>query len=143
MKKSFGDQVFAGSVNVAHPVQMSVNELGATSMLDKIVAVVREGQGKRAPIERIADVITGYFAPVVTLIAIVTWVVWLGLGEGGVLPKKWLDVQQGGWAFWSLEFAIAVFVVACPCGIGLAAPTALHVGGGLAAKSHILVQGGW
>lgn len=142
VKKTMGDQVFAGTVNMSHPVRMIVTELGGTSMLDKIVAVVREGQGKRAPIERIADVITGYFAPVVTLIAIITWVVWLSLGEGGVLPKNWLDVQQGGWAFWSLEFAIAVFVVACPCGIGLAAPTALYVGGGLAAKDHILVQGG-
>ena len=142
VKKSRGDEVFAGSVNVSHPTQITVTELGSSSMLDKIVAVVREGQGKRAPIERIADTITGYFAPVVTLVAIITWVVWLGLGEGGVLPKNWLDVQQGGWPFWSLEFAIAVFVVACPCGIGLAAPTALYVGGGLAAKSHILVQGG-
>jgi Cu+-exporting ATPase len=142
VKKSQGDQVFAGSVNVSHPVHIVVTELGGTSMLDKIVAVVREGQGKRAPIERVADAITGYFAPIVTLTAIITWVVWLGLGTGGVLPKSWLDVQQGGWAFWSLEFAIAVFVVACPCGIGLAAPTALYVGGGLAAKSHILVQGG-
>ena len=142
VKKTMGDQVFAGTVNVSHPVRMTVTELGGTSMLDKIIAVVREGQGKRAPIERLADVITGYFAPVVTLIAIVTWVVWLSLGEGGVLPKSWLDVQQGGWAFWSLEFAIAVFVVACPCGIGLAAPTALYVGGGLAAKDHILAQGG-
>jgi heavy metal translocating P-type ATPase len=142
VKKFLGDQVYAGSINVSHPVHVAVTELGGTSMLDKIVAVVRQGQGKRAPIERIADVITGYFAPVVTLIAIITWIVWLGLGEGGVLPRRWLDVQQGGWAFWSLEFAIAVFVVACPCGIGLAAPTALYVGGGLAAKNHILVQGG-
>ena len=142
VKKFLGDQVFAGSVNVSHPVHVTVRELGGTSMLDKIVAVVRQGQGKRAPIERIADVITGYFAPVVTLIAIITWIVWLGLGQGGALPRSWLDVQQGGWAFWSLEFAIAVFVVACPCGIGLAAPTALYVGGGLAAKNHILVQGG-
>jgi Cu+-exporting ATPase len=142
VKKSRGDQVFAGSINVSHPVHVAVTELGGTSMLDKIVAVVREGQGKRAPIERIADAITGYFAPIVTLTAVITWVVWLGLGAGGVLPRSWLDVQQGGWAFWSLEFAIAVFVVACPCGIGLAAPTALYVGGGLAAKNHVLVQGG-
>lgn len=142
VKKCLGAQVFAGSVNVSHPVHITVTELGGTSMLDKIVAVVREGQGKRAPIERVADAVTGYFAPIVTLIAITTWVLWLGLGAGGVLPRGWLDVQQGGWAFWSLEFAIAVFVVACPCGIGLAAPTALYVGSGLAAKSHILVQGG-
>ncbi|KAK6364229.1 uncharacterized protein PV06_02522 [Exophiala oligosperma] len=142
VRKSSGEEVYTGSVNVGDPVRIKITEVGGTSMLDKIVNVVREGQAKRAPIERVADIITGYFVPVITLIAIVTWVIWLGLGESGRLPQAWLDVQKGGWPFWSLEFAIAVFVVACPCGIGLAAPTALFVGGGLAAKHGILVQGG-
>ena len=141
-KKIIGDKVYTGSVNVSQPVMIEVTEIGGTSMLDQIVDVVRKGQSKRAPIERVADVITGYFVPIITLVAILTWIIWLALGESGALPAKWLDTRQGGWAFWSLEFAIAVFVVACPCGIGLAAPTALYVGGGLAAKSGILVQGG-
>lgn len=141
-KKNCGDVVYTGSVNVSEPVQLRVTDLEGTSMLDQIVKVVREGQGKRAPIERVADVITGYFVPVITLLAIVTWVIWLGVGVSGRLPDAWLDVNHGGWAFWSLQFAIAVFVVACPCGIGLAAPTALFVGGGLAAKQGVLVQGG-
>jgi heavy metal translocating P-type ATPase len=87
-------------------------------------------------------VLTSYFVPVITLIAIATWLIWLGLGLSGTLPLEYLDVQVGGWPFWSLQFAIAVFIVACPCGIGLAAPTALFVGGGLAAKHGILVKGG-
>ncbi|KAF4631824.1 hypothetical protein G7Y89_g6306 [Cudoniella acicularis] len=61
---------------------------------------------------------------------------------GGVLPESWRDVDTGGWAFWALQFAIAVFVGACPCGIALAAPTALFVGSGLAAQHGILVKGG-
>ncbi|KAF2012809.1 heavy metal translocatin [Aaosphaeria arxii CBS 175.79] len=134
--------VFSGTVNVGDPVKITVSELGGTSMLDQIIDVVRSGQAKRAPIERFADVITGYFVPIVTLLAVVTWVTWLGLGLSGQLPEAWLESTQGGWAFWSLQFAIAVFVVACPCGIGLAAPTALFVGGGLAAREGILVQGG-
>ncbi|RMZ82637.1 hypothetical protein DV738_g1656, partial [Chaetothyriales sp. CBS 135597] len=142
VKKGRGDEVFTGSVNTSDAVRIKIKELGGSSMLDRIIDVVREGQSKRAPIERFADVITGYFTPIITLIAIVTWVVWLSLGVSGAIPSTWLDVRQGGWAFWSLEFAIAVFVVACPCGIGLAAPTALFVGGGLAAKNSILVQGG-
>ncbi|EXJ87674.1 hypothetical protein A1O1_04598 [Capronia coronata CBS 617.96] len=142
VRKSQGDEVYTGSVNVSDPVRVKVTEVGGTSMLDQIVNVVREGQAKRAPVERVADIITGYFVPVITLLAIITWVVWLGLGESGRLPKGWLDVSQGGWPFWSVEFAVAVFVVACPCGVGLAAPTALFVGGGLAAKHGILVQGG-
>ncbi|OAP63425.1 hypothetical protein AYL99_02652 [Fonsecaea erecta] len=140
--KTYGDEVFTGSVNVSDPVRIRVTGVGGTSMLDRIVNVVREGQAKRAPIERIADILTGYFVPVITLIAITTWVIWMGLGLSGTLPRAWLDVSRGGWPFWSLEFAIAVFVVACPCGIGLAAPTALFVGGGLAAKNGVLVQGG-
>ena len=142
VEKSFGDEVYTGSVNVSDPVRIKVTEIGGTSMLDRIVNVVREGQAKRAPIERIADLLTGYFVPVITLIAIITWIIWLALGLSGALPRAWLDVNRGGWPFWSLEFAIAVFVVACPCGIGLAAPTALFVGGGLAATHGILVQGG-
>lgn len=110
--------------------------------MDQIVKVVREGQTRKAPIERVADIITGYFVPVVTLIAILTWIIWLSLGEAGVLPSYWLDTDDGSWPVWSLGFAIAVFVVACPCGIGLAAPTALFVGSGLAAKHGILAKGG-
>ena len=142
VKKLRGDTVYTGTVNVSDPVKIKVSDIGGTSMLDKIISVVREGQAKRAPVERFADVLTGYFVPVITLLAIMTWLIWLGLGLGGHLPDAWRDVKQGGWAFWSLEFAIAVFVVACPCGIGLAAPTALFVGGGIAAKRGILVQGG-
>lgn len=121
--------------------------------------VVREGQTRRAPIERVADLVTGYFVPIITLLAILTWVTWLSLGLSGALPESYLDIQMGGWGkvasltslrwsltvflvVWSLQFSIAVFVVACPCGIGLAAPTALLVGSGLAAKSGILARGG-
>lgn len=142
VKKAAGDPVYTGSVNVGQPVHIKVNELGGSSMLDQIIAVVREGQSKRAPLERVADLLTSHFVPVITLIAILTFIIWLALGHSGVLPDDYLDVAQGGWTFWSLEFAIAVFVVACPCGLALAAPTALFVGGGLAAKHGILVKGG-
>ncbi|KAL8693758.1 MAG: hypothetical protein Q9224_003692, partial [Gallowayella concinna] len=140
--KSEGDQVFAGTVNTGSPVQMEITGLGGTSMLDQIISVVREGQTKRAPVERAVDTVTAYFVPVITALAIITFLVWFALGTSGLLDKKFLKNKDGGWAFWSLEFAIAVFVVACPCGIGLAAPTALFVGSGLAAKSGILVRGG-
>ncbi|KAJ5625783.1 hypothetical protein N7510_002092 [Penicillium lagena] len=142
VKKSIDDKVYTGSVNVGQPVRIRITELGGSSMLDQIIAVVREGQSKRAPLERIADLLTSHFVPLITLIAIATFVIWLALGYSGVLPADYLDVEHGGWTFWSLEFAIAVFVVACPCGLALAAPTALFVGGGLAAKHGILVKGG-
>ena len=142
VKKVTGDTVYAGSVNVGDAVQVRVEEVTGTSMLDQIISVVREGQTKRAPVERVVDTVTGYFVPVITLLAIITFVIWLLLGTLGALQSRHINPQQGGWAFWSLEFAIAVFVVACPCGFGLAAPTALFVGSGLAARHGILVRGG-
>ncbi|KAH8424093.1 putative copper resistance-associated P-type ATPase [Aspergillus melleus] len=142
VKKSSGDPVYTGSVNVGQPVKIKVTALGSASMLDQIISVVREGQSRRAPLERVADMLTSHFVPIITLIAISTFVIWLSLGLSGVLPTDYLDVAHGGWVFWSLEFAIAVFVVACPCGLALAAPTALFVGGGLAARQGILVKGG-
>ncbi|KZF19715.1 heavy metal translocatin [Xylona heveae TC161] len=142
VSKQINDTVFTGAVNIGKPVTMQVKEVSGTSLLDQIVAVVREGQAKRAPVERFADVLTGYFVPVITLLAIFTFFLWFGLGQSGRLPANYLNVDTGGWAFWALRFAIAVFVVACPCGIGLAAPTALFVGSGLAARHGILVKGG-
>lgn len=142
VKKTASDQVYTGSVNVGQPVQIQVSAIGGSSMLDQIISVVREGQSRRAPLERVADMLTSHFVPIITLIAILTFLVWLSLGLSGALPDDYLDVSRGGWTFWSLEFAIAVFVVACPCGLALAAPTALFVGGGLAARHGILVKGG-
>ncbi|KAG1754023.1 heavy metal translocatin [Suillus paluster] len=142
ISKSVGDKVLLGTINKSRAVDVRVDAIGGLTMLDQIVQIVREGQTRRAPIERIVDHITGVFVPVVTLLAIITWLIWLSLGDGGVIPKSYLDISVGGWIVWSLEFAIAVFVVACPCGIGLAAPTALLVGSGLAAKYGILARGG-
>ncbi|PNS20850.1 Copper-transporting ATPase ccc2 [Sphaceloma murrayae] len=140
--KSVGDEVFAGTINNGTPLVIRITGSAGNSMLDQIITAVRDGQTKRAPVERVVDTWTGYFVPAVTLIAIMTWVVWLSLGSSGTLPDSYRDNPTGGWAFWSLQFAIAVFVIACPCGIGLAAPTALFVGGGLAAKHGILAKGG-
>lgn len=140
--KSTGDEIYSGTVNKGGPITMRIHGAAGDSLLDRIIQVVREGQSKRAPIERVADSITGYFVPFVTLVAIVTWLTWLGLGLSGRLPDDYRDTKVGGWPFWSLQFAIAIFVIACPCGIGLAAPTALFVGGGLAAKHGILAKGG-
>ncbi|KAF1840600.1 heavy metal translocatin [Cucurbitaria berberidis CBS 394.84] len=142
VKKGDGDTVYSGTVNKGAPVNIRITTVAGTSMLDQIINAVREGQTRRAPVERVADTITSHFVPFVIAAAIATWLVWLVLGTTGAIPKDWKNEGAGGWALWSLRFAIAVFVIACPCGIGLAAPTALFVGGGLAAKHGILVKGG-
>ncbi|KAI6038508.1 heavy metal translocatin [Pisolithus marmoratus] len=138
VKKKTGDQVFVGTINSSKVVDMRVDAVGGTTMLDHIIDVVREGQARRAPIERVADAVTGIFVPIVTLLAITTWVIWLSLGYSGALPRSYLDISWYG----LFSSPAAVFVVACPCGIGLAAPTALLVGSGVAARHGILARGG-
>jgi heavy metal translocating P-type ATPase len=142
VKKVSGDTVFSGTINKGQPIKIKITTVSGTSMLDQIISAVREGQTRRAPVERVADTITSHFVPFVVFVAIITWIIWLALGSSGAIPSDWKNEASGGWALWSLRFAIAVFVIACPCGIGLAAPTALFVGGGLAAKYGILVKGG-
>ncbi|KAI3335531.1 heavy metal translocating P-type ATPase [Ustulina deusta] len=136
IKKNVGDQVFSGTINQGTPILIRITGTAGQSMLDKIVKVVREGQTKRAPIEKVADALVAYFVPVITLIAILTWIIWLVIG----FTDNKLGIKDP--VPFSLQFAIAVFVVACPCGLALAAPTAIFVGGGLAAKHGILVKGG-
>ena len=143
IRKQRGDAIYSGTINKGSSMSLQVTGPAGASLLDSIIQVVREGQAKRAPIERVADLLTAYFVPVVVLIAILTWIIWLTLGFSGSIPTSYLEGNEyGGWSFWSLQFAIAVFVIACPCGLGLAAPTALLVGGGMAAKRGILVKGG-
>lgn len=141
IKKSAGDEVFAGTVNKGDSITIRVTGTSGKSMLDQIVEVVREGQTKRAPMEQIADIMTSYFVPVITLIAVITWVVWLSLALTDHISDEELD-SAGGPAAFAFQFSIAVFVVACPCGLALAAPTAIFVGGGIAAKHGILAKGG-
>lgn len=128
VEKKRGDRVFAGTMNQGQQTLVyKVMAVGEGTLLNDIVDAVREGQSKRAPIERYVERITGVFVPIVVYLALLVWSVWY-------LVSK--DV------LWSMQFAIATFVVACPCGIGLAAPTALYIGSGLAAKYGVLARGG-
>lgn len=136
------DEIYSGTINNGRPVMIRTTDIMGESMIDSIMNVVREGQAKRAPVERMADAVTGYFVPCVVLFAVATWTIWLCLGTSGALPNDYRDIKTGGWAFWSLQFAIAVFVIACPCGLGLAAPTAIFVASGVAARHGVLVKGG-
>lgn len=139
--KREGDEVFPATTNKGAPVTVAVTKIMGETTLDKIVDVVREGQSKRAPVERVADFITAYFVPVIILGAIITWTLWFVLGVTGNLPDGF-NPKGDEWGNFALSFAIALFVVACPCGLALAAPTAIFVGLGLAAKNGILVRGG-
>ena len=116
--KAPGDEVFAGTTNAgpAAAVVTVTSDAGHT-MLDGIVGVVRDAMGKKAGVERIAEVVTGYFVPFVVFIAALTFAVWLLRGYLGKLPTEWLDSHRSrGWIMFAVQFAVAVLVSACPCG---------------------------
>lgn len=112
--KSTGDQVFAGTINKSRMVDMTVDVIEGETMqvnpstsflffsdeiyrLEQIIDAVLQGQTKKAPVEQIVDVVTAYFVPVVTTLAILTWLVWLSLGLSGALPANTLKNTIGGW----------------------------------------------
>lgn len=131
-----GDEVYTGTTNLSSAVHIAVTGLGGDTMLDKIIAAV--SRASKAPLEKAAETLTGVFVPVICYFSIFVLALWLGLTYGGVVDPH----NQAGRAFFAIEFCVAVLVVACPCGIGLAVPCANAVGTGLAAKAGILAGGG-
>ncbi|KAJ1308973.1 hypothetical protein OPQ81_004656 [Rhizoctonia solani] len=145
VEKGPGDVLVCGTTNLTSAVTVRVDKLGDATVLEKIVRAVADAQGRKAPIERLADQISGVFVPIVVWLSLIVLIIWLGVSLGGVLPEGYLPMGREGTGdkvFFAFEFTIAVLVVACPCGIGLAAPTAQAVGAGMAAKVGILAQGG-
>ncbi|MEW5918042.1 MAG: heavy metal translocating P-type ATPase [Gemmatimonadota bacterium] len=127
--KQTGDRVVGGSVNGNGALQYRATTLGADSVLARIVTLMREAQGSRAPIQNLADRISAVFVPVVVGIAILTF-------------AGWLILDGSGNALRALTAAVAVLVIACPCAMGLAVPTAVMVATGKGAEAGILIKGG-
>lgn len=134
--KEKGDEVYTGTTNLSSAVHIAVTKLGGDTMLDRIIAAV--SRASKAPLEKAAETLTGVFVPAICYFSICVLALWLGLTYGGVVNPH----NQAGRAFFAIEFCVAVLVVACPCGIGLAVPCANAVGTGLAAKAGILAGGG-
>lgn len=126
VEKSPGSQVVGGTVNKHGAFKFQATKVGGDTVLAQIVRMVEEAQGSKAPIQRLADVVAGYFVPAVLIIALVTLVAWL------------LIAKNPGQAILALT---AVLVIACPCSLGLATPTAIMVGTGRGAESGILIRG--
>jgi P-type Cu+ transporter len=128
--KAPGAKVFAGTLNQSGSLRLEVQSTGAQTALARIVEAVEQAQGSRAPIARLADVVSGYFVPIVMGLAILTLVAWW-----------WIDPSSGGFAV-AVERMVAVLVIACPCALGLATPAAVAVGTGRGAELGILIKGG-
>jgi P-type Cu+ transporter len=127
--KTVGDKVIGATINKNGFIKMKATKVGKDTALAQIIKVVEEAQGSKAPIQRLADNISGIFVPIVVGIAIVTFLVWF------------LWVTPGNFAE-ALEKMIAVLVIACPCALGLATPTSIMAGSGRAAEYGILFKGG-
>lgn len=127
VSKKEGDEVVGGSLVTNGSIQYVVQRVGEDTTLSQLIRLVEEAQGSKAPIAKIADTISFYFVPIVLILAVLTFVTWLLLGQ---------DVIH------ALSMMIAVLIIACPCALGLATPTAIMVGTGLGAKRGVLIKNG-
>jgi Cu+-exporting ATPase len=105
----------------------------------QIIALVEDAQLSKAPIQSVADCISSVFAPIVALFSLVTFLIWLTLGLAGAVPVEWMP-HNGGATLFALLFGISVMVIACPCALGLATPTAVMVGTGVGARYGVLIK---
>ncbi|MDX1476189.1 MAG: heavy metal translocating P-type ATPase [Saprospiraceae bacterium] len=125
--KTAGDRVFTGTINQKGSFQMRATEVGAATMLARMIKTVREAQGSKAPVQHLVDRIAAVFVPIVIMIAVLSFAAWLLWGGDQALTYGLLSM-------------VTVLVIACPCALGLATPTALMVGIGRAAQSGILIK---
>jgi Cu+-exporting ATPase len=126
-EKAAGDRLIGGTVNGTGSLLMRAERVGSETMLARIVEMVGEAQRTRAPIQRLADVVSGYFVPIVILVAIVTFIAWATFGP---------EPQMA----YALVNAVAVLIIACPCALGLATPMSVMVGTGRGAMAGVLVK---
>ncbi len=129
VEKAVGDEVIGGTINRTGSFRLRATTLGSQSVLARIVQLMRDAQGSRAPIQKLADRISGVFVPVVISIAIATFVVWYIAAPEAPFVR-------------AFSVAVAVLIIACPCAMGLAVPTALMVATGKGANQGILIKGG-
>ena len=127
VEKSIGSSVVGASINKNGTIKFKAEKVGSDTAISQIIKLVEDAQGSKAPIAKMADIIAGYFVPVVVIIAIVAGLAWFVSGKDIVF---------------SLTVFIAVLVIACPCALGLATPTAIMVGTGKGAENGILIKGG-
>lgn len=126
-EKEPGAEVIGGSMNYNGALQVEVTHTGSETTLAKIIKLMEDAQGRKAPISKLADVVAGYFVPAVLLIAVIAAVIWAVSGQ----PIGFV-----------LKIFVSVLVIACPCALGLATPTAIMVGTGLGASHGILIKSG-
>ncbi len=141
VNKKEGDEVIGATVNQQGMLHVKATKLGSESTLSQIIKLVEDAQTSKAPIQGMADKISAIFVPIVVVIAAIDFVVWLLLLNAGIVPASWLPVGTTNFIF-AFLLGVSVLVIACPCALGLATPTAVMVGTGLGAENGILIKGG-
>lgn len=141
VNKTVGDEVIGATVNQQGILHVKTTKVGSETALSQIVKLVQDAQTSKAPIQGFADKISAVFVPVVVLIAIATFAIWSLLFAAGIVPSTWLTAGTTPFLF-SFLLGVTVLVIACPCALGLATPTAVMVGTGLGAEHGILIKGG-
>ncbi|KAG5751953.1 hypothetical protein H9Q70_005396 [Fusarium xylarioides] len=143
VQKYIGDGIVAGTVNGDGRVDVRVTRAGHDTQLSQIVKLVQDAQTARAPIQQLVDTIAGYFVPMILILGLCTFLVWMVLCH--ILshpPEIFLEDNSGGKVVVCVKLCISVIVFACPCALGLATPTAVMVGTGVGAENGILIKGG-
>ncbi|KAL7620734.1 Cu(2+)-transporting P-type ATPase [Parahypoxylon ruwenzoriense] len=143
VQKKKGSNVIGGTVNGHGRIDFRVTRAGRDTQLSQIVKLVQDAQTTRAPIQRLADTLAGYFVPTILVLGFLTFFVWMVLSHALTNPPKiFLQAESGGKLMVCVKLCISVIVFACPCALGLATPTAVMVGTGVGAENGILVKGG-
>ena len=127
VEKESGDEVTGASINKNGSIDYRATRVGSDTTLSKIIKLVEDAQGSKAPIARMADIITGYFVPIVIALAVLAGIAWLIAGQSGIFV---------------LSVIITTLVIACPCALGLATPTSIMVGTGKGAEHGVLIKSG-
>ncbi|GBF98396.1 copper-transporting ATPase-like, partial [Raphidocelis subcapitata] len=136
-----GEALIGGTLNAGSALLMRATRVGGDTVLAQIVRLVQRAQMSKAPIQAFADAVAAVFVPAVASLAALTWAAWYAAGAAGAIPDEWLP-QGHSYFLFALLFGIAVLVIACPCALGLATPTAVMVGTGVGASLGILIKGG-
>ncbi|XP_020597036.1 probable copper-transporting ATPase HMA5 [Phalaenopsis equestris] len=139
--KRMGDSVIGGTVNENGVLHVRATHIGSESALSQIIRLVESAQMAKAPVQKTADRISKYFVPLVISLSLITWLTWFIAGKYGGYPKTWIPSSMDSFQL-ALQFGISVMVIACPCALGLATPTAVMVGTGVGASQGVLIKGG-
>ncbi|TXG50491.1 hypothetical protein EZV62_023015 [Acer yangbiense] len=139
--KRKGDTVIGGTLNENGVLHIKATRVGSESALSQIVRLVESAQMAKAPVQKFADRISKFFVPLVITLSLSTWFAWFLAGKFHGYPESWIPSSMDSFEL-ALQFGISVMVIACPCALGLATPTAVMVGTGVGASQGVLIKGG-